>query len=148
VDPLGGINILWPLFGISNQLLAAFALVVATTIIIRTGRARYAWTTLVPLAWLLAVTMTAGYQKILADDPAIGFLAQARALAGRLAEGAVPAAKLGEVRAQIFNLRLDAFVTALFMALVALIVAEALRVWYRELRRPEAAGALGAVGEV
>src|SRR5439155_914594 len=130
IDPLGGINILWPLFGISNQLLAAIALVVATTIIIRGERARYVWTTLTPLAWLLAVTMTAGYQKIFASDPAIGFLAQAEALAG----GTVPVAKLGEVRVQIFNLRLDAAVTALFMGLVVLIVLEAGRVWYRVLR--------------
>ena len=147
VDPLGGINILWPLFGISNQLLAAIALAVATTIIIRGGRARYAWTTLVPLAWLLAVTMTAGWQKIFAADPAIGFLAQAGHLAERLAAGQVPAARLGEVRAQIFNLRLDAGVTALFMGLVALIVVESLRVWYRELRGPAPAGALGVITE-
>src|SRR5437764_4074923 len=147
VDPLGGITILWPLFGISNQLLAAIALAVATTIIIRSGRPRYAWTTLVPLAWLLAVTMTAGWQKIFAADPAIGFLAQAGHLAERLAAGQVPAARLGEVRAQIFNLRLDAGVTALFMGLVALIVVESLRVWYRELRGPAAAGALGVLTE-
>jgi carbon starvation protein len=143
IDPLGGINILWPLFGISNQLLAAIALVVATTIIIRGGRVRYAWTTLTPLAWLLAVTMTAGYQKIFASDPAIGFLAQAGNLTDRLAAGTVPLPKLGEVRVQIFNLRLDAVVTALFMGLVALIVFEAARVWYRVLRGPAPAPALG-----
>jgi len=143
IDPLGGINILWPLFGISNQLLAAIALVVATTIILRGGRVRYAWTTLTPLAWLLAVTMTAGYQKIFASDPALGFLAQAANLADRLAAGTVPLPSLGEVRVQIFNLRLDAVVTALFMGLVALIVFEAARVWYRVLRGPAPAPALG-----
>jgi carbon starvation protein len=147
IDPLGGINILWPLFGISNQLLAAIALVVATTIIIRGGRARYAWTTLLPLGWLLAVTMTAGWQKIFSADPAIGFLAQAGTLVGRLGAGNVPDAKIAEMRVQIFNLRLDAFVTALFMSLVALIIAEAVRAWFRELGRPAAAGALGASAE-
>jgi carbon starvation protein len=144
VDPLGGINILWPLFGISNQLLAAIALVVATTIIIRGGRARYAWTTLAPLAWLLAVTMTAGWQKIFADDPRVGFLAQADELAARLAAGGVAAAKIGEMRAQVFNLRLDAVVTAVFMTLVAVIVIEAGRVWWRALGRPAPAPALPA----
>jgi len=147
VDPLGGINILWPLFGIANQLLAAIALAVATTIIVRGGQVRYAWTTLLPLAWLLAVTMTAGYQKVFAADPAIGFLAQAEKLAAALAAGTVPAAKLGEVRAQVFNLRLDAGVTILFMGLVGLIVVEAGRAWYRELRSPEAAPSVGVTAE-
>jgi carbon starvation protein len=144
VDPLGGINILWPLFGISNQLLASIALVVATTFLIRGGRARYAWTTLLPLAWLLAVTMTAGWQKILSPDPAIGFLAQAAQLAAQVAAGDVPADRLGQIRTQIFNLRLDAVVTGVFMALVALIVSEAARVWYRELRGPTPATAVEA----
>ena len=139
VDPLGGINILWPLFGISNQLLAAIALAVGTTIIVRSGRARYAWTTLVPLAWLLAVTMTAGWQKIFSSNPAIGFLAQAEKLAAGVAAGSVAAAKLGEVRIQIFNLRLDAVVCGVFMSLVALIVCEASRAWLRAGRGPAAA---------
>jgi len=140
VDPLGGINILWPLFGIANQLLAAIALAVATTFIVRSGRATYAWTTLLPLIWLLAVTMTAGCQKIFSPDPALGFLAQADKLAAGIAAGSVPADRLAGVRVQIFNLRLDAAVTALFMALVVLIVVEAtracLRAW-REARPPD-----------
>jgi len=147
MDPLGGINILWPLFGISNQLLAAIALTVATTIIIRAGRARYAWVTLLPLAWLLAVTMTAGWQKIFAEDPAIGFLAQAARLGDTLGAGGLSAAKAAELRVQIFNLRLDAAVAALFMGLVALIVVEAARAWYRALRGPAPAAALRPVLE-
>ena len=147
VGTFGGINILWPLFGISNQLLAAIALTVATTFLIRGGRARYAWTTLVPLAWLLAVTMTAGYQKILSTDPALGFLAQADKLSAALDAGTIVAANLGETRTQIFNLRLDAAVTALFMVLVGLIMVEASRVWYQVLRRPEPGPLVGAISE-
>jgi carbon starvation protein len=125
-----------PLFGIANQLLAAIALVVATTIIIRTGRTRYAWVTLVPLGWLLAVTMSAGWLKIWSADPKLGFLAGADALGARIAAGGVPAEKIGELRTQMFNLRLDAAVTGFFMILVALIVLEAVRVWWREMRAP------------
>jgi carbon starvation protein len=145
IDPLGGINILWPLFGIANQLLAAIALVVATTLIVRAGRARYAWTTLVPLGWLLAVTMTAGWQKIWSADPKLGFLSGAEHLASQLASGGVTPDKVDQVRAQVFNLRLDALVTGVFMALVALIVVDAVRVWMRELRGPRLSPVLGRV---
>ena len=145
VDPLGGINILWPLFGIANQLLAAIALLVATTIIVRGGRARYAWTTLLPLVWLLAVTMTAGWQKMFSPDPKLGFLAGAEKLAHDVDSGAVAADKLRAVEAQMFNLRLDAAVTGFFMAMVGVIVIEAVRAWLRELRPPAAAIAGDAV---
>jgi carbon starvation protein len=138
IDPLGGINILWPLFGIANQLLAAIALSVATTFLIRGGRARYAWTTLLPLAWLLAVTMTAGYQKIFSADPGLGFLAQADKLSVALDAGTVVAEKIRDTRTQIFNLRLDAAVTGLFMGLVGLILIEASRA-FRVLRGPPGA---------
>jgi carbon starvation protein len=131
IDPLGGINSLWPLFGISNQLLAAIALAVATTLIIKSGRARYAWTTLVPLVWLLSVTLTAGYEKIWSADVRIGFLAHAADLQSRIAGGRVAASQLAETQTLIFNDRLDAAVTALFMALVVVIVVDSVREWYR-----------------
>jgi len=147
IDPLGGINILWPLFGISNQLLAAIALTVATSFIIRSGRIRYAWTTLLPLAWLLVVTMTAGYQKILSSDPAIGFLAQADSLTTKLAAGGLAEPQAALTRAQIYNLRVDAAVTALFMSLVAIIVVQACRKWYAALRPGAPRRVAGAVAQ-
>jgi carbon starvation protein len=131
VDPLGGINILWPLFGIANQLLAAIALVVMTTILVREGKTRYLWVTLIPLTWLLVVTFTAGYQKMFSSDPNLGFLAQAQFLESQLASGAIAVEKMRATKAQIFNLRLDAVVTGLFLFLVALILFEAAKVWVR-----------------
>jgi carbon starvation protein len=130
VDPLGGINSLWPLFGISNQLLAAVALCVATTILIKMGRARHAWVTLVPLAWLVTVTMTAGWQKVFSADPRLGFLAHAASLAGSTDANA---ARL------IFNDRLNTFVALLFMSVVALVVAASVREWWLVLSRRKAA---------
>jgi carbon starvation protein len=120
-DPLGGINSLWPLFGICNQLLAAVALCVATTIIVKMGKARYMWVTLVPLSWLLAVTFTASWHKMFDPNPIIGFLAHARQLAAGPA-----AADLGR---KLFNDRLDLAVTGLLVLLVTVIVIESAAQW-------------------
>jgi carbon starvation protein len=125
-DPLGGINSLWPLFGIANQLLATVALCVATTIIIKMHRAKYAAVTLIPLAWLVAVTFTASWHKILDANPRIGFLAQARALASAPASAAT--SRL------IFNNQLDAAVTAGLVVMVALVLIESIRQWLGVLR--------------
>jgi len=135
IDPLGGINSLWPLFGIANQLLAAIAMCVVTTILLKSSRIQYMWISLVPLAWLLIVTMTAGYQKLFHAHPRIGFLAHASALSEKLAKGEVPTEKIAETQTLIFNDRLDAGITALFMILVLLILAESMREWYRVLSR-------------
>jgi carbon starvation protein len=132
-DPLGGINSLWPLFGIANQLLAAVAFVVATTILIKMGKLRWVWVTLAPMAWLVLVTMTASYQKIFHPNPRIGFLAQARLFSEQMASGAIPADKFAETHRLIFNNRLDAAVTAVLAVMVLVLVAEALVEWYRIL---------------
>ncbi len=133
LDPLGGINTLWPLFGISNQILAAVALVVATTILIKMGRRRYLWVTLLPTVWLVTVTMTASWQKAFHSDPRIGFLAQARVLEHKIETGAVPPEKVADTRRVAFNNRLDAGVTLLFAGLIVLLIAEASYEWFRLL---------------
>ncbi len=134
LDPLGGINSLWALFGIANQLLAAIALCVATTILLKMHRAKYMWVTGIPLLWLLVVNYTAGYQKIFSPIPRLGFLARANALETAIATGAISASKLAETQTRIFNERLDATVCAVFLLLVSLIVLDSARVWYGLLR--------------
>ncbi len=126
-DPLGGINSLWPLFGIANQLLAAVALCVATTILIKMHRARYLWVTCLPLAWLVIVTYTAAWQKIFSPVPRIGFLAQAAQLERSLEQNA-------QTQALIFNARLDAVVCGVFVVLVTMILVDSIRVWTGILR--------------
>ncbi len=135
VDPLGGINSLWPLFGISNQLLAAVALVVATTILLKMGRLKWIWVTLLPMAWLVIITMTASYQKIFSANPRIGFLSFARALATQIAAGNIPAAKIVEARRVIFNQRLDAAVTAVLAVMILVLLLEAVMQWHAILSR-------------
>jgi len=121
IDPLGGINSLWPLFGIANQLLAAVALCVATTVLVKMDRMKHVWVTVVPLVWLVATTLTAGWQKVFSADPKLGFLSHAQSLAG----SATPnASRL------IFNDRVDAALALFFMAIVVVILLASAREWY------------------
>jgi carbon starvation protein len=138
LDPLGGINSLWPLFGISNQLLAAVALCVGTTILIKGGKARYAWITLLPLTWVLIVTLTAGWQKVFAADPRLGFLAHAALTAQQVADGALDPARGARL---IFNDRLDAVVATAFMLVTVLVVLASAREWMLVLTRRKPARA-------
>ena len=133
IDPLGGINSLWPLFGIANQLLACCALVVATTILLKMGRKKSIWVTLVPMVWLISVTMTASYPKIFSENPKLGFLASAHALEAQIAAGSVPPASLDRVQHLIFNSYLNVAVTSILVGLILLLVIEAVTVWLRIL---------------
>ena len=132
VDPLGGVNSLWPIFGVANQLLAVIALALGTTVLIKMGRKRFIWVSLVPLAWLLAVTMTAGWEKIFAADPRLGFLSQAAVLEGKIAGGGA-SAQLSEWHQLVLSNRIDAVVTGAFLLLVALVVLSSVRVWLQLL---------------
>ena len=120
VDPLGGINTLWPLFGIANQMLAAIALILGTCVLFKMKRGQYAWVTMVPTAWLLLCTLTAGWQKIFAANPKIGFLAHANKYQSAFAEGKLlaPAKSMAQMQQVIFNDYLDASLAAFFMLVV------------------------------
>jgi len=124
VDPLGGINTLWPLFGIANQMLAAIALIFATVALMKMKRERYVWITLVPTAWLVICTVTAGYQKIFSDKPGIGFLAHARKFGADFAAGKItaPAKTLDDMQRVIFNDYVDATLATLFTLVVLMMI--------------------------
>jgi len=138
IDPNGGINILWPLFGIANQLLAAIALTVVTAVLVRSGRLRYAWISAVPLAWLVIVTTTASWQKLTSSDPKIGFFAAANDLATKLAAGVLPPERAAIAPELIFNQKLDGWLTGLFLVLVWIIVLDMVRVCYVHLSKRRA----------
>lgn len=136
-DPLGGINQLFPLFGIANQLLAAVALAVATTVLIKSGRAKYAWVTIVPLAWDAVVTLTASWQKVFSADPKLGFFAQRSAYqaaidAGETSKGS--AATVDEMRQVVTNSTVCGVLSVLFAVLILVVLADAIRVWIKALR--------------
>lgn len=136
VDPLGGINSLWPLFGIANQLLATVALCVGTTIIIKMGKQKFAFLTLLPMTWLTIVTMTAGFTKIFSSDPKLGFLSHARFLNEAIASGNLPSniKSAADATRLIFNDRLDAVVTMFFLVSVIVILTASAREWLAVLQ--------------
>ncbi|WP_423801102.1 carbon starvation CstA family protein [Neobacillus sp. SAB-20_R2A] len=135
IDPLGGINTLWPLFGIANQMLAGIALLFGTTILFKMGKKAYAWVTLVPTAWLLIVTLTAGWQKLFHENPKIGFLAHAKIFkeandAGKVLAPATSPAQMNQV---LINDYVDATLTGIFMVVVILVLIAAIRIWLQVL---------------
>jgi carbon starvation protein len=120
VDPLGGINTLWPLFGISNQMLAGIALIMCTVVLFKMKQHRYAWVTILPTTWLLVCTLTAGLQKVFHPTPSIGFLAQAQRFSEAAAAGKIlaPAKSMAQMEQIIFNNYVNATLAALFVAVV------------------------------
>jgi carbon starvation protein len=137
-DPLGGINQLYPLFGIANQLLAAIALSVCTTVLVKSGKLRWAWVTGVPLAWMVALTFTAGWQKIFSDDPRVGFFAQRAKYADGIDAGQVlaPAKTPADMHTVVTNSTVDGVLIALFLLLVAVVIVNAGVVCVRAVRAP------------
>jgi carbon starvation protein CstA len=155
VDPLGGINTLWQLFGVGNQMLAGIALLLCTSVLVKMKRQRYVWVTLVPTAWLLITTLTAGVQKIFDADPKIGFLALAHKFSDAAALGAVlaPAKSIEEMQRVAFNNYLDAVVCGFFVLLVLAMCVFALKICMQALKQsnptaheiPALAGAQGSL---
>jgi len=127
IDPNGGVNILWPLFGIANQILAAIALSVGTAILIRTGRVKFAWITGIPLSWLAIITSTAAFQKIFSDDVRVGFLSAANSMTEKVSAGIVSEEKISIMNQLIFNLRFDAVITAILTIVLWLVIFDVLK---------------------
>jgi carbon starvation protein len=132
-NPLGGINQLFPLFGIANQLLAAVALTVCTTILIKKNKLKWAWVPGLPLAWDAAVTLTASYQKVFSDNPKLGFFAQRDAFQEALDNREVlpPAQSLDDMQAVVTNSTVDGVLAALFAVMIIVVIADASRIWFR-----------------
>ena len=128
IDPNGGVNILWPLFGIANQMLAAIALSVGTGILVKSGKLKFAWVTGLPLLWLIVITSTAAWEKITSSDIRVGFFAAANDMAAKLAAGTLPPEKAAVATQLIFNQHLDAWLTLFFVVVLWVVVLDMLRV--------------------
>ncbi|WP_030929019.1 carbon starvation CstA family protein [Streptomyces sp. NRRL S-646] len=137
-EPLGGINQLFPIFGISNQLLAAVALAVCTTLLVKSGRLKWAWITGIPLAWDATVTLTASYQKVFSSDPKVGFFKQRSVFQDAIDAGKVlpPAKSLDDMHTVVTNSTVDGVLSAVLAVLIVVVIADALRVCIRHIRRP------------
>jgi carbon starvation protein len=138
-NPLGGINQLFPLFGIANQLLAAVALTVCTTLLIKAGKLKWAWVTGIPLAWDAAVTLTASWQKVFSDNPKLGFFAQRDKFKDAIDAGTVtaPAKNLDEMHAVVTNSTVDGILSALFAILIIVVILDAARICIKAIRSRE-----------
>ena len=137
-EPLGGINQLFPIFGISNQLLAAVALAVCTTLLVKSGRLKWAWITGIPLAWDATVTLTASYQKVFSSDPKVGFFKQRSVFQDAIDAGKVlpPAKSMDDMHTVVTNSTVDGVLSAVLAVLIVVVIADALRVCIRHIRRP------------
>ena len=133
MSTLGGINSLWPIFGVANQLLAVIALSLGVTVLIKMGRTRYVWVALLPLGWLLTVTMAAGWMKIFSADPRLGFLSAAADFQAKIGSGTGSAEQINAWQQQILNNQINAVVTGAFLLLVLAIVAACGREWWQLL---------------
>lgn len=133
IDPNGGVNILWPLFGIANQMLAAIALCVATGILVKSGKLKYAWVTGLPLVWLVTITTSAAYEKIFSTDVRVGFFASANDMSSKLAAGLLPTDKASVAPQLIFNQHLDAYLTLFFIVVLWVVILDMLRLCLRYL---------------
>jgi carbon starvation protein len=133
IDPLGGINTLWPLFGIANQMLAGIALLLGTTILFKMGKKAYTWVTLLPTTWLLIVTLTAGWQKMFDANPKVGFLSHAKIFKQAYDSGKIlaPAKTAAQMKQVLINDYVDATLTGIFMAVVIVVLLSALRIWFK-----------------
>lgn len=134
IDPNGGVNILWPLFGIANQMLAAIALCVATSIIVKSGKAKYAWVTGLPLTWLVVITTTAAYEKIFSNDLRIGFFAAANNLSAKLSAGELSLDKAAVAPQLIFNQHLDAYLTMFFVLVLWVVIIDMVNICRRHMQ--------------